>query len=83
MMGKHEAAETEPPRDVSRVVELKVVGAAAAGLACSVAMAVLDAVQHSPHILDGLPEWSRFIILAAIPPVLIFLAGYAIPSNRV
>lgn len=73
----------EKPRDVAKVVELKVVVGALASLTASVAFAVLDAVQHTPHVLDGFPEWSRFLIITAIPPVLTFLGGYAVPSNRV
>jgi hypothetical protein len=44
---------------------------------------VLDALAHHTEIFDALPEWLRFVVLAAIPPVLAFLAGYAVPSNRV
>lgn len=79
-MNQHEKPD-EPDR--SKVIEVKVVGTAAVGLVCSILLAVLDAVQQSPHVLDGVPEWLRFIILAAIPPTLMFLTGWAIPSNRV
>ena len=88
-MNRHELPDpeaTQPSRvvgDKSTVIEVKVVAATAATLLASVAFAVLDALAHHTEILDGLPEWLRFVILAAIPPVLTFLAGYAVPSNRV
>ena len=68
--------------DKSKVIEIKVVVAALVTLVASIAYAVIDAVSHTPHALDGLPEWSRFVIIAAIPPTLTFLAGYSVPSNR-
>jgi hypothetical protein len=67
----------------SRTIEVKVIAATGATLLASVAFAVLDALAHHTEILDALPEWLRFVVLAAIPPVLAFLAGYAVPSNRV
>lgn len=87
-MNRHEAPgdpeATQPSRAVqSKRIEAKVVAATAATLLASVAFAVLDALAHHTEILDGLPDWARFVILAAIPPVLAFLAGYAVPSNRV
>ena len=44
---------------------------------------LLDAVQADTSVLDGLPVWLRFVVLAALPPALAFLAGYRQPSNRV
>ena len=88
-MNRHELPDpeaTQPSRalpDKSKLVEIKVVAATAATLLASVAFAVLDALAHHTEILDGLPDWARFVVLAAIPPVLTFLAGYAVPSNRV
>lgn len=86
-MGEHEKPETNGPEvpktDVSKTVEIKVVAAAAGGLLGTVAYAVLDALARDHAVLDGLPDWARFVILAAIPPVLSFLAGYVVPSNRV
>ena len=91
-MNRHETPDpvepVEPPspwtqaQRVEKAIEVKVVVASLLTLLCGVAYAVIDAVSHSPHILDGLPEWSRFVILAAVPPVLTFLGGYATPSNR-
>jgi hypothetical protein len=88
-MNRHETPDgdpeaTQPNRAVqSTKIEVKVVAATAATLLASVAFAVLDALAHHTEIFDALPEWLRFVVLAAIPPVLTFLAGYAVPSNRV
>ena len=86
-MGEHEKPEPEAPADpktdVSKTVEIKVVVATLAGLLASVSYAVLDALARDHHVLDGLPDGLRFVILAAIPPLLTFLAGYAVPSNRI
>lgn len=80
-MGDHTLEEPEP--DVSRTVEVKVVVATAVTLGAGVTYAVLDAVQADPSVLEVLPPWLRFVVLAALPPVLAFLAGYRMPSNRV
>jgi hypothetical protein len=89
-MNRHELDPDDQPEatqwarvEKSRTVEVKVVAATAATLLASVAFAVLDALAHHTEIFDALPEWLRFVVLAAIPPVLTFLAGYAVPSNRV
>jgi hypothetical protein len=87
-MNRHEIPgdpeATQPNRAVQATkIEVKVVAATAATLLASVAFAVLDALAHHTEIFDSLPEWLRFVVLAAIPPVLTFLAGYAVPSNRV
>lgn len=78
-MPDHEA----PAPDVAKLVEVKLVAATAVTLLAGVAYAVIDAVQDSPEVLDGLPPWLRFVMIAALPPVLAFLAGYRTPSNRV
>ena len=85
MTGRHEVPGEEAPTpapDTSRTVEIKVVAAAVVTLLASVAYAVLDAVGHSPQVLDGLPPLVRFAVIAAIPAVLSFLAGWVVPSNR-
>lgn len=81
-MGEHERFEPDAGPS-PKAVEIKVVAAASAGLLASVSYAVLDALARDHAVLDGLPEVWRFVILAAIPPTLTFLAGYAVPSNRV
>lgn len=86
-MGEHEKPEPDtgpaPKTDMSKTVEIKVVAAAGGGLLASVACAVLDALARDHHVLDGLPDAWRFVIMAAIPPVSAFCAGYAVPSNRI
>jgi len=68
---------------VDRVVEVKVIASTALTLMASIFYAVVNAVQAQPDILNGLPPWARFLVIAALPPLLTFLAGYQVPSNRV
>ncbi len=86
-MGDHELFEPVTPpvpaEDKARLIEVKVVVSALVTLLASVAFAVLNAVLADNSILGGLPGWVQFVILAAAPPVLAFLAGYRVPSNRV
>lgn len=82
-MNRHEALGSDLEPDKSRTVEVKVVVAALVVLLANVAYAVISAISADAHILNDLPEWARFVILAAIPPVLGFIGGYAVPSNRV
>lgn len=71
------------PRDVSKVIEVKVLAGFAATLVASVVVALLQAVAANPSVLLGLPPWASFVITTSIPPVLGCLAGYVMPSNRV
>lgn len=81
---EYESAEVPAPApDVSKVVEAKVVVATFVVLVASVAYGIVNVVAEHPDMLDGLPPFVRFAALAAIPPVLVFLAGYRTPSNRV
>jgi len=87
-MGRHELSDLEPepvtpPADPAKVIEIKVVVTAAVALLADVAYAVANAVAERPDILAPWPPALRFITIAAIPPVLAFLAGYAKKSNRV
>lgn len=91
-MGRHELPEqtspestqpSEPTRALDRVIEVKVIAATAVPLLASVAYAVINAVQAQPDILNGLPPWLRFIIIASLVPLLTFFSGYQMPSNRV
>jgi hypothetical protein len=68
--------EYGPPRQV----ETKLV---VASTLAGVLWVVADAVQTNTQILDGLPPWVRSLILALIPTMLAFAAGYRVPSNRV
>lgn len=61
-------------------VEAKLV---VATVVATVFYAVGTAVQGNTAILEPLPAWLRFIVLAALPGLLAFAAGYRVPSNRV
>lgn len=58
----------------------KVWAATLATLGMSLVVAVLTAVASDPEtlasILDAVPGWLRFIIVAALPTLVTFLAGY-------
>lgn len=58
----------------------KVWAATLATLGMSLVVAVLTAVASDPEtlasILDAVPAWLRFIIVAALPTLVTFLAGY-------
>ena len=58
----------------------KVWAATLATLAVSLIVAVLTAVVNDPatlqSILEAVPAWLRFIIVAALPTLVTFLAGY-------
>lgn len=61
----------------SSPVEAKVKTSTWSTLIASVLLANVNAVQESPGILDPLPGWVQFLIIATIPPVATFLSGYA------
>jgi len=68
---------TSPPPST---ISPKVIASTLATLAVSVLVAVLTQVANDPatlaRILDAVPDWARFIIVAALPTVVTFLAGY-------
>ena len=85
-MGEHSldeptnpAVPTEPPPP-PKTIERKLV---VATVAATVLYAVGNAVQDNTALLDGLPPWARGLILAVLPTLLAFLAGYQTPSNRI
>jgi CHASE2 domain-containing sensor protein len=78
-MGEHHRV---PDDDTARLVEVKVVVASLVTLVASIVVAVLNAALADSRILGALPWWAQFLLLAAAPPVLTFLAGYRQPSNR-
>lgn len=45
--------------------------------------AVLETIQANTEVLAFLPSWAQGIVLAVLPTLLAFLAGYRVPSNRV
>jgi len=59
----------------------KVIAATLASLAVSCLLAVLTAVVNDPatlaQVLDVVPSWARFLIVAILPTLVTFLAGYA------
>lgn len=62
-------------------VSPKALASGVVGLLVGIAVAVLNAVQDA-NLLGGLPMTLQVLILAAIPPVLAFLASYqASPGN--
>lgn len=62
-------------------VEAKVKASTWSALAAGMVLAVVNAVQDQPGILGPLPEWAQFLILAVLPPLAVFLAGYAAPHT--
>lgn len=66
---------------MSNDIHPKVKAATAASLAVSVLMAVLVGVQSQPELLGGAPRWLQAVLVAVIPPALVFLAGYQTPGD--
>lgn len=62
-------------------VEAKVKASTWSALAAGMALAVVNAVQDQPGILEPMPGWAQFLILAVLPPLAVFLAGYAAPHT--
>jgi hypothetical protein len=75
-------SEFESAPVVDRVVEAKVTAASSVTLLFAVLAAVLIALQDDPTILFGLPPWLQFVLVASVPPLATFAAGYAKTSNR-
>lgn len=65
-------------------VETKVTSATTFALLASVVMAMLNIFVADSSLLGPLPPVVQALIIAVIPPVMTFLAGYAAPhTNRV
>ena len=81
MDGRHERipAGTDPANLVERKVTVATV---VAGLLGGV-LAVLNAIAANPGLIAGLPKAWQSVIFIAVPLVLVFAAGYMVPSNRV
>lgn len=73
------------PKPVEDIVEHKVLSASAVTLAVSVGIALLNGIAADSTLLGwlGLPPVVQAVVLAGVPPLVTFLAGYATPSNRV
>jgi len=70
--GQADHAAAEP---TTNGISPKAVASSAVGLLVGVLIAVLNAVQEA-NLLGGLPMPAQVLLLAAIPPVLTFLAAY-------
>jgi hypothetical protein len=71
------------PKPVEDVVERKVISSSLVTLAVSLLIALLNGVAADSTLLGALPPVVQAIILASVPPLVTFAAGYATPSNRV
>lgn len=71
---------TPVPAGPPRAVETKLV---VASTLAAVLYVVAGAVQENTAILEPLPPWLRSLVLALLPALLAFAAGYRVPSNRV
>lgn len=62
-------------------VSAKVWASTLATFAVSLVLAVVTALINDPatlqQVLDAVPSWARFLILATLPTLVTFLAGYA------
>lgn len=67
--------------DTSGTVETKVKVAATVALLVGVGVALLNAVQASPGLIAFLPPTAQALVLAVIPPVLVFAAAWAAPHT--
>lgn len=74
-MSQHAAPAEKGP------VERKVWWASLGTLGASVGAAVLNALLADPGALSVLPGWATFVLIAAAPPIVQFLAGYAAPHT--
>lgn len=66
---------------ISRI-ELKAWAATVGSLAAGLVLAVLEALADNPAMLEALPAWARFLIIACTPALVTFLAAYAAPHTR-
>lgn len=57
-------------------VEAKVKAATTGTLLVSLLLAVLNTAAADSTLLDPLPDWLQFIVVALIPPAVTLLAGY-------
>lgn len=91
-MNRHELPdpnEDQPAESVqirvnpAKTIEVKVIVSTAVTLLAAVAYAVLNAVAAAPDILANWSPALRFVTIAALPPLLTFISGYLVPSNRI
>jgi hypothetical protein len=68
-------ADHAAPATVTDGISPKALASGATGLLVGIVVAVLNAVTES-NLLGGLPPTVQVLLLAAIPPVLSYLAAY-------
>lgn len=71
---------TPVPPGPPRTVEAKLV---VSTTLATVLYMICSAVQANTAVLDPLPPWARSLVLALLPGLLGFAAGWRVPSNRV
>lgn len=62
-------------------VETKVTAATVTVTVLSVIAAVANTVQDNPGLISFLPPAVQALVIAVLPPVLVFLAGWAAPHS--
>ena len=86
-MNRHERNDPldppEPQGNVATVVERKVTVATVVAGVLGGVLAVLNAIAANPGLIAGLPKAWQSVIFIAVPLVLVFAAGYMVPSNRI
>ena len=60
-----------------KTVETKVKAATWMSFAAGLALAILTAVQDNPGVMAPLPKWLQVVLLALVPAVATFLAGWS------
>jgi hypothetical protein len=58
------------------MTEVKVIASSVTTLLMGCILAIVISVQDDPQIIQGLPVWLQFIIIAILPPVAAWLGGY-------
>lgn len=69
----------QPSPPATAPVEPKVRWASIAAFAVGLVVALLNAVQDNPGVMEPLPKWAQGLILALAPALVTFLAGYTAP----
>lgn len=58
-------------------IEAKVIAGTAAAAAAGIGAEVLNQVEADHTLLGTLPAWAQGLVLVVVPPLAVFLAGYA------
>lgn len=62
-------------------IEAKVKAATAGSFVVSLLIAVLNAVSTDHGILGSLPQWLQGVVIAVVPTLVTFLAGFQAPHT--